>query len=267
MTSSTPTTASDASCSKVQNPRRLLTSGLPSGPTLEVKFTYGMLGRKAGTRSDPRKNNATPSLLHGTESGRARVEKSNITEVEQDDPRTTNSSAHEGNETRDKGPLTHKQKITRLIELIVSKQQPRLRGVIKIELSKKVGLDFWVKRNGQAIIIQTSILPNNKRFPEVLKRFSRAALKILEAKPFHIPRPKMTLDEKRGWDGLLSLGAHLSSGGTAIDVRTIRPETTKQITQFLHFWDLAVAQVDGANHRVRDRAHDPVGVWTRERLG
>ena len=238
----------------IKNPRRLLVSGLPSGPTLEVKFTYGMLGRKAGTRSDPRKNNLLPQsnieiyegsgpkpfTLHGTETGRARVEK--------------------------RKPLSHKEKITRLIELIVSKQQPRLKGVIKVELSKKEGLDFWVKRNGQAIIIQTSILPNNKRFPEVLKRFSRAALKILEAKPFHIPKPKMTPDEKRGWDGLLALGAHLSSGRTAIDVRAIRPETTKQITQFLHFWDLAVAQVDGANHRVRDRAHDPVGVWTRERL-
>ncbi|KKK87711.1 hypothetical protein LCGC14_2750480, partial [marine sediment metagenome] len=119
-------------------------------------------------------------------------------------------------------PLTHQQKIERLIELIAEKRTPRLKGHIKVELVKS-DRNYRVHRNGKAILIQLSVLPNDKRFPEILQKFSTAARRMLSARPFDIPAPKMTPNEHRGWEGLLEIGARISQGGTALDLRAILP--------------------------------------------
>ena len=160
-------------------------------------------------------------------------------------------------------PRTHKEKLERLIELITEKRTPRLKGRIRVEIVTST-LNYAVRRNGAAIVIRTSVLPNDKRFPEVLQRFSIAARRLLNARPFDIPAPKMTPDEHRGWQGLINLGARVSRGGTALDLRSILPKDCADLARLLHHWQLVCS--GSANVPIRNRVGDPIGVYTKERL-
>ncbi len=160
-------------------------------------------------------------------------------------------------------PRSHQEKLERLIALIAEKKMPRLKGRIRVEIVTS-NINYAVRRNGKAIVIRTSILPNDKRFPEVLQRFSMAARRLLNARPFDIPAPKMTPDEHRGWEGLLQLGARASRGGTALDLRGILPKSCEQTARFLHYWQLVCS--GDANISIKNRDGDPIGVYTKERL-
>lgn len=160
-------------------------------------------------------------------------------------------------------PLSHKEKVERLIELIAEKRTPRLKGRIKVELVS-ASFNYRVRRNGKAILIQTSVLPNDKRFLEILVKFSSAARRLISARPFDIPAPKMTPDEHRGWEGLLGLGARVSRGGTALDLRSIRPQSCEETARFLHLWQLVCS--GPCNVAIKNRDGDPIGVYTKERL-
>ncbi|KKL45496.1 hypothetical protein LCGC14_2355080 [marine sediment metagenome] len=165
--------------------------------------------------------------------------------------------------TAGRPPLSHKEKIERLIALITEKRTPRLKGRIRVEL---IGgpLNFKVRRNGKAILIQLSVLPNDKRFPEILQKFSIAARRLLSARPFDIPAAKMTPNEHRGWEGLLEIGARISRGGTALDLRAILPHKSGEMARFLHCWQLVCS--GPTNIAIRNRVGDPIGVYTKERL-
>ena len=163
-----------------------------------------------------------------------------------------------------KPPLSHKEKIERLIALIAEKKTPRLKGRIKVELTKVGNLNYKVRRNGSAILIQLSTLPNDKRFPEILMRFSIAARRLISAQPFDIPAPKMTPEESRGWVGLKEMGARISRGGTALDLRSILPPDTAAMARFLHLWQLV--RSGPTNVPIKNRDGDPIGVYTKERL-
>ena len=163
-----------------------------------------------------------------------------------------------------RAPLTHQEKIERLIALIAEKKMPRLKGHIRVELTRVGNLNYRVRRNGSAILIQLAVLPNDRRFPEILQKFSIAARRMLNARPFDIPAPKMTPDEHRGWEGLLEIGARVSPGGTALDLRTIGPLGPERMTRFLHHWQLVCS--GSANVIVKNREGDPIGVYTKERL-
>jgi len=165
--------------------------------------------------------------------------------------------------TAGRPPLSHKEKIERLIALITEKRTPRLKGRIRVEL---IGgpLNFKVRRNGKAILIQTSVLPNDKRFLEVLVRFSTAARRLISARPFDIPAAKMNPDEHRGWEGLIELGARASRAGTALDLRSIIPKSGDEMARFLHCWQLVCS--GPTNIAIRNRVGDPIGVYTKERL-
>ena len=162
-----------------------------------------------------------------------------------------------------KKPRSHKEQLERLIELITEKRTPRLKGRIRVEIVTST-LNYAVRRNGAAIVIRTSVLPNDKRFPEVLQRFSIAARRLLNARPFDIPAPKMTPDEHRGWQGLINLGARVSRGGTALDLRSILPKDCGDLARLLHHWQLVCS--GSANVPIRNRVGDPIGVYTKERL-
>ena len=165
---------------------------------------------------------------------------------------------------KDMKPRTHKEKIERLIELIAEKKTPRLKGRIKVEITKVGNLNYKVRRNGTAILIQLSTLPNDKRFPEILMRFSIAARRLISAQPFDIPAPRMTPEESRGWVGLKEMGARISRGGTALDLRSILPHDTASMARFLHLWQLV--RSGPTNVPIKNRDGDPIGVYTKERL-
>lgn len=162
-----------------------------------------------------------------------------------------------------------KAQLEALLCRIVTKLEPKLEGKLRVEWGGRA--IYQVSQNGDGAVLKTGLAPGDKRLNLTLAKAAVAALQIIEGRPFSMPAPPMTPNERRGWDELVKLGARpFSNEAHSLDIRLIplrrRGKIRIDLARLTHALTLVVGScAESANQWFVDGRGTPIGVYTKER--